>query len=104
MRFTLKQTLIAPVLFSAFLGYAITTGLGIAVGFLIFTALCWFCIARAFARWSDAGWLQRAYASATACGTTALLSIFVVGRDLPDVCARAQHTSSAMVLRCRREI
>lgn len=92
MRFSLKQTLTSLVLISGALGYAVTTGLGVAIVFAVLALLAWFCIVRAFTQWSELGRMMRAYAVATALGATVLLVTYVFNIATDPTFARERNT------------
>ena len=77
MRFGLKQLLITVLAISAFLGYAISNGLGVAIVFAIVASLAAFCVMRLLSGWANFNVFQRIYASVSALGAAGLLAIFV---------------------------
>ena len=78
MRFGPKQMLIVVMAFSAFLGYAISNGIGVAIFFAIVAGLATYCVTRLISGWQSLNLLQRIYGSATAVGSTVLLAFFVI--------------------------
>lgn len=79
MRFTIRHLLIATGLIAAFLGCAVTYGIGIATILSVLTALAFYCVRRVYRRWRDLGVLMRIYAAVTAVASSVLLLLAMLG-------------------------